>query len=347
MRRCPAEPKDPFALHIQASIQGQTREIREHREDAACWASRNVRPIRTVRDARRNGWPDRPFSRLRRPFGEAVTAGGAWDVKTCWAGDVRRTALSFDAANNPVYFQLLDERGRCVQTMRSWTHLQPGEAASCVGCHEDKAQAYPPRVGQAAMKIQELRPARGQPAHPLLARLKKEGLYASAANYLGVNGPVDVRAEAETAGFSFPRLVQPILDRNCVKCHDGSEKNAKRPNLTGRGGRTFRPEAIARSRSIRGAHEGRKQTVLLQGIRAWVGARFAAVCTRICDVASVRTSIRSTTGRGDEDEKRVVQCWIDLAIPFVGSYCEATVWSDDDRKSTTTQQNVFSSPEGD
>ena len=33
-----------------------------------------------------------------------------------------------------------------------------------------------------------------------------------------------------------------------------------------------------------------------------------------------------------EDEKRVVQCWIDLAIPFVGSYCEATVWTDDDRK---------------
>ena len=31
--------------------------------------------------------------------------------------------------------------------------------------------------------------------------------------------------------FSYPRLVQPILDRHCVTCHDGKEP--KRPVLTG------------------------------------------------------------------------------------------------------------------
>lgn len=287
-----------------------------------------------------------PVDGRYRPFlayagdhsGEAVTAGGAWDVKHV-LGEVDVAAdgsCTFRCpANNPVYFQLLDERGRCVQTMRSWTHLQPGEAASCVGCHEDKAQAYPPRVGQAAMKIQELRPARGQPAHPLLARLKKEGLYASAANYLGVNGPVDVRAEAETAGFSFPRLVQPILDRNCVKCHDGSEKNAKRPNLTGAWRKDFRPEAHrAFSHAYVALTKEGKQTVFCNwyscmGRSAMLPpyAQGSATSLLMAYFDPVHHGVVAT-----EDEKRVVQCWIDLAIPFVGSYCEATVWSDDDRK---------------
>ena len=33
-----------------------------------------------------------------------------------------------------------------------------------------------------------------------------------------------------------------------------------------------------------------------------------------------------------DDEYRTVACWLDLAIPFGGSYCEATDWTDDDRK---------------
>jgi hypothetical protein len=34
-----------------------------------------------------------------------------------------------------------------------------------------------------------------------------------------------------TRPFSYPRLVQPVLDRNCVKCHDG--KDPRRAVLTG------------------------------------------------------------------------------------------------------------------
>jgi len=32
------------------------------------------------------------------------------------------------------------------KTMRSWTTLQPGENASCIGCHESKNQARPPNA---------------------------------------------------------------------------------------------------------------------------------------------------------------------------------------------------------
>ena len=37
-----------------------------------------------------------------------------------------------------IYFQLLDETGMAVQSMRSVTYVHPGEQMTCVGCHEDK-----------------------------------------------------------------------------------------------------------------------------------------------------------------------------------------------------------------
>lgn len=39
-------------------------------------------------------------------------------------------------ARKPLYFQVVDDQGRAVQSMRSLTYLQPGERRGCVGCHE-------------------------------------------------------------------------------------------------------------------------------------------------------------------------------------------------------------------
>ena len=44
-------------------------------------------------------------------------------------------------ARRPFFFQLLDEKNRVIQTMRSWAAVMPNEHFSCVGCHEEKAQA--------------------------------------------------------------------------------------------------------------------------------------------------------------------------------------------------------------
>ena len=49
-------------------------------------------------------------------------------------------------ADTYVYFQLLDERGMMVQSMRSGTIVRPGETSGCVGCHEPA-----PLVGPAAV----------------------------------------------------------------------------------------------------------------------------------------------------------------------------------------------------
>ena len=103
----------------------------------------------------------------------------------------------------PVYFQALDENGVAVQTMRSATWVAPGEILSCKGCHENRhsavrTTAYPTAIKAKAAKIQP----------------EVEG-----------SNP-----------FSYPRLVQPVLDAKCVACHtDCIEKREMKgiPDLRG------------------------------------------------------------------------------------------------------------------
>jgi hypothetical protein len=84
-----------------------------------------------------------------------------------------------------VFFQALDERGVAVQTMRGATHVQPGQTLSCIGCHERREEAPPARRALASLR---------EPS-PLAA---------------GPEGSWPLR---------FDRLVQPVLDRQCVSCH--------------------------------------------------------------------------------------------------------------------------------
>lgn len=86
-----------------------------------------------------------------------------------------------------VYFQLLDADGLMVQTMRDTTSFKPGERISCAGCHEPR-RTTPPRGAPVAQAFR--RP------------------------------PTRLAAAEGNGGVSFPRDVQPILDRRCVRCHD-------------------------------------------------------------------------------------------------------------------------------
>ncbi|MDX9978580.1 MAG: hypothetical protein RBU25_00915 [Lentisphaeria bacterium] len=124
-----------------------------------------------------------------------ATGFGSWDVKDV----LGETPVQADGsacftvpARTPVYFQAVDREGNVVQTMRSWSTLQPGEVFSCVGCHEPK-NAAPPKIAgvTAAMRLgpQSLEPFHGPPR-----------------------------------GFSFPREIQPILDRHCIRCHHDRDR---------------------------------------------------------------------------------------------------------------------------
>jgi hypothetical protein len=90
----------------------------------------------------------------------------------------------------PLAFQAIDEMGRAVQIMRSVTYLQPGEQASCVGCHEPRTAA--PSVSSIARALR-------RPPSTILP------------------GPDGSRP------LSYPLLVQPVLDEHCVRCHNGEK----------------------------------------------------------------------------------------------------------------------------
>lgn len=86
-----------------------------------------------------------------------------------------------------IFFQALDAKGRAIQTMRSVTNIQPGEIRSCVGCHESRDAAPPPNSPSMAASRE---PSKITPGP-------------------GGSWP-----------FRYDQLVQPVLDRGCVRCHD-------------------------------------------------------------------------------------------------------------------------------
>lgn len=100
-------------------------------------------------------------------------------------------------ANKELFFQAIDQEGLAVQSMRSATYLHEGERLVCLGCHEPKHRSP--------------QPVR---ATPLALRREPSRLTPD------VDG---------TNPFSYPRLVQPVLDRHCVQCH--TQQRDKAPNL--------------------------------------------------------------------------------------------------------------------
>ena len=159
---------------------------------------------------------------------------GSWDVKhVLGTVDVEADgSCCFEAPPRcGVYFQLLDGKGRMVQTMRSWTTVQPGETFGCLGCHEKKNTSYPNPAGTTLalkgppQKIRSLY-APGEIEEPeFLASLSPAE--RKAMGYLNTTAPQRMDAPQ---GFSYLRDVQPVWDRHCIQCHAG-QVNARNPSV--------------------------------------------------------------------------------------------------------------------
>lgn len=98
-----------------------------------------------------------------------------------------------------LHFQLLDRDYRCLQTMRSFTNVMPGERRGCVGCHELRQDAPPPKRAIAMQKA----PAKLTPVP---------------------------WGHEYTLGYK--RDIQPILDKYCGKCHQNDGEGRKKLDLT-------------------------------------------------------------------------------------------------------------------
>jgi hypothetical protein len=108
------------------------------------------------------------------------------------------SASFYAPAGKVLYFEALDEDFNELQRMRSVVQLQPGEQRSCIGCHEERTSPPPVRATLAARRLPstlELPPWGAEP-------------------------------------FSYEKVVQPVWDAKCVRCHDAADKRGF--DLTGR-----------------------------------------------------------------------------------------------------------------
>ncbi len=268
---------------------------------------------------------------------------GSWDAKIV-LGEAKvyedGSALFKVPARTPVYFQALDERGRAVQTMRSWSTLQQGETFSCVGCHEHK-NSVPPTSGYG------------------YSLAMKAGLQALDPFY----GPA--------RGFSYPKEIQPILDRNCIGCHKDrtaiqaltrGERTAPvldRQRATGdTGKRDLAFSLLGEVVEDSGAKRKWSESYLTltrsrgdqteNGLRAFYGDCSGPVVNWISSQSvpepippysggSTRSSLLKMLEDGHRGVKLTredlekIACWIDLVVPFCGDYREANGWNEEEK----------------
>jgi len=239
-----------------------------------------------------------------------VSCGATYAPKKIWGhADVEEDgSASFEVPSGiPVYFLALDEEGRAIQRMRTFVHFQPGEQRSCVGCHADPNHAVP---------------------RAETARLAAAG-----------RAPQTLRApEWGRVNFSYPDIVQPVLDEHCVGCHDarheqgGVDLSGDKTDFfsvsydvlarTGTHG-AWHPEthglanldAVGRSPYVRwiSSINGAEANILMIEPRTW-----GAAASAVADL--VRSGHPDDEGKPrvamDRDSRRRLFAWMDLNVPY-------------------------------
>ncbi|MBT7171472.1 MAG: SUMF1/EgtB/PvdO family nonheme iron enzyme, partial [Phycisphaerales bacterium] len=152
-------------------------------------------PVGTVKKLRVFAWH---YTYMKMGGHQNISIEGGWEPKIMLGTvPVEKDGSAFMElpAITPMAVQPLDANGQALQIMRSWFVIQPGENMACVGCHEDPNIAPPAKRTIALMR----KPSKLEPW----------------------KGPQRT--------ISFKRDIQVVLDKNCVGCHNGTNK--KIPNL--------------------------------------------------------------------------------------------------------------------
>jgi hypothetical protein len=221
--------------------------------------------------------------------------GGSWDVKSV-VGEAKiypDGSASFKVpARMPVYFQVLDSNDCSIADMRSWATFMPGETFACYGCHEDK-NVSPPAV-----------------TNPLCG---------------GTPQMLDKPLGVEGQGFDFPKMVQPILDKNCKSCHTATHTS----------GFDFTGDLVMNS----GAKKSyaKSYTSLFKGIGASKSNKAINIATIFSQAPQIPPNSYGARQSGmikdvvsgampkggtklSDKDIGILAAWIDLEAPHAGSY---------------------------
>jgi len=244
-----------------------------------------------------------------------VSCGATYAPKKLWGfADVNPdgSAAFRVPAEVPIYFLALDAEGRALQRMRSFTHLMPGEVQGCVGCHADRNSVAPDMVAGMATRaeIQQLKPP-----------------------------------EWGVVGFRYDQVVQPVLDKYCISCHNERQQPAG-VDLTGdktdffsvsydilarkgtQGERNFLRHGSPRGPAgdaIRGESPYTSWIWTINGaghnILEIRPRRWGSPASRLAEI--IRSGHPDKNGKrrvavADADRRRVY-LWIDLNVPYYGT----------------------------
>ncbi len=176
-----------------------------------------------------------------------------------------------------LFFVALDSEGKAVKRMQSFTTVQPGETLGCIGCHELRGQT--PRTAGGVRLAVRRAPSRIEPL-------------------AGLPDLVD-----------FPRDIQPLLDRHCLKCHDYDQR-AGGVILTGDHGPMFSHSyctLTAWDQIADGRNQGRSNYAPRK-----LGSGGAALVEKLEEKHhGVKVS---------PAEKALVYLWLDMGAPYPGTY---------------------------
>jgi len=196
-------------------------------------------------------------------------------------------------AKKEIYLQACDESGRELQRMTSALNLMPGETQSCAGCHENRQTATPPA------------------SSPLASRRKPTPLTLPPWGHAGV--------------LDYNQVVQPVLDRNCIKCHQGANP-PKGVLLTGDYTRFFNmsyDHLVIRTHSeevSRAQYTGRtKDRPMVQSLHLLYGIMYpfeplhsGSMISRLPDFFKPEHCKKEVSPA----DLRIIHEWIDAMIPY-------------------------------
>jgi len=183
-----------------------------------------------------------------------------------------------------ISLNLLDADGKLLMRMGSDMHIMPGERRSCVGCHEIREKDMVPPVTAGRRPIAAMRPP-SKPKQP----------------DWGTDGLID-----------YIRVVQPVLDKYCVKCHSGPTLKAG-VNLTS-----------DRTRFFCQSYDSLVDRGLVSFVNVFAqghddgtpmseGSWTSKICKHIDTKKHCRKEIPA-------EARRRIYTWIDANVPYYGSY---------------------------
>jgi hypothetical protein len=190
----------------------------------------------------------------------------------------------------PIYFQALDDKGQAIQSMKSNTYVHESEQLACQGCHEPKLRMSGAKPKMAVAKALKRAPSKIKP---------------------DVSGSYPL---------SFPRLVQPVIDKKCLPCH---QKNAKKkaPNLSGKQfGRGGWSKAFETLHKYGWGKSGGNGALFKNGNSRSVPGKIGAKASKL--LAHLTNPKRHHDLKLTPEELYRFTLWIDCNTNFYGAYLE-------------------------